>query len=89
MIDTVIDGVYGFQIFLSSVVLLMKGTGAQQMGKLAGINHILFLYPFSSSADGWLRAGILHPVQQIWSATVNLPVNTDPPLDGADYHAVY
>lgn len=74
----------------------MNGTGAQQMEEPAGINHILFLYPFSSSADGWLRAGILQyisltPLEQIQRATVtsNLPVNTGQPLDGADYYTVY
>ncbi len=62
------------------------------MEKPAGINHILLLYPFSSSADGWLRADILQyiyltPGEQIQSASVksNLPVNTGQPLDGADY----
>lgn len=73
----------------------MKGTGEQKMGKPAGINHILFLYPFSSSAEGvgWEPVSYipLTPVEQIQSTTFksHLPVNTDPPLHGADYHIVY
>lgn len=62
MIDLLIDSLFMVSDFFSSAVLLMRGTGAKQIGKSAGINHILFLYPFSSSsADGWLRADILYP----------------------------
>lgn len=92
MVDSLIDGVYGFQVFFIPSGFFNEQDWSKENGD-ASRNQSHPLLSIQQQCR-WLAESQylipITPVEQIQSATVkfNQPVNTVQPLDGADYHFI-